>query len=438
MTALVLAGHGSHITPETAGLVWRLVDALRSMGVADEVTAAFWKEQPSFSTALSSLTSTDITVVPLFTAQGYFTQTVIPAEMKLDGPITRRDGRIIRYARTLNEHPYLAEVVRCRVEDALRQLGSAPEQTAVVIIGHSTRRNPESRRATEAQAAQIRSLGLVAQVEAVYLDDSPEIAESYALTDAPNLIAVPYFLAAGSHTTIDVPRELGLAPLDGVQKINGRSVLYMSPVGMDDALQNVILELAREAGAPLKEISPGSPWDCFPSAGFAVLADVLAKTEVLRFGDLNVTASEVCVRGDRPAAEIMTSPADLRTHIRENLFRSLTTGKDLPGGWHVPLQNLHMLYAVIETIYPGAPADWAANQHSTFQPNTFQITIERQTGNYRTLADMTPVKQAEIVASICANCVRQPTWFHGTSPADTIPCAEPCNHWLSAALDHHT
>lgn len=104
-TALVLAGHGSHITLETAGLVWSHVDALRSMGAADEVTAAFWKEQPSFQTVFNSLAAQDITVVPLFTAQGYFTQTVIPTEMGLAGTITHRDGRIIRYTRTLNEHP---------------------------------------------------------------------------------------------------------------------------------------------------------------------------------------------------------------------------------------------------------------------------------------------------------------------------------------------
>src|SRR3954452_2873879 len=119
-TALVLAGHGSHITPSTAGVVWKHVDRLRAMGVADEVTAAFWKEMPSFHAVLDTLESDDITIVPLFTAQGYFTQTVIPMEMGLEGPITRRGGRTIRYTRTLNEHPYLSTVVQRRIDDALQ------------------------------------------------------------------------------------------------------------------------------------------------------------------------------------------------------------------------------------------------------------------------------------------------------------------------------
>ncbi|HVU10623.1 MAG TPA: CbiX/SirB N-terminal domain-containing protein, partial [Phototrophicaceae bacterium] len=68
-TALILAGHGSHISPNTAGVVWEQVDRLRTLNVADEVTAAFWKETPSFHQAINTLDADDITIVPLFTAQ---------------------------------------------------------------------------------------------------------------------------------------------------------------------------------------------------------------------------------------------------------------------------------------------------------------------------------------------------------------------------------
>ncbi|MCY4147375.1 MAG: hypothetical protein OXF90_13015, partial [Chloroflexi bacterium] len=71
--ALVLAGHGSHISANTAGIVWGYVDRLRRMGVADEITACFWKEPPAFSQALGTLESSQVVIVPLFTANGYFT-----------------------------------------------------------------------------------------------------------------------------------------------------------------------------------------------------------------------------------------------------------------------------------------------------------------------------------------------------------------------------
>jgi sirohydrochlorin cobaltochelatase len=434
-TGLILAGHGSHISPETAGLVWRRVDALRAMGVADEVTAAFWKEAPSFHTVMNSLTALDITVVPLFTAQGYFTQTVIPTEMGLDSALTVRDGRTIRYTRTLNEHHYLSEIVRRRVEDTIGQFQLSGDRTAVAIIGHSTRRNPESRKATEAQAEKIRSLRVVSQVEAVFLDDSPEILEIYRMTDAPTLIAVPYFLALGSHTTLDVPHELGLEPGQSTGRIHGRAVYYTEPVGIEDNLDAVILELAHDAGALLRTSRSGSEWDCFPMAGRDDLIEAVKASGVMQFGQLRLTPDEVRVMGNDYAAERLDTPSALRTRVRDNPFRSLVTSADLPSGWHMAISEPKMLHAVVETTYPGAAADWAASRRGTFGVNTLAATIGRQTGNYRRLAALDLAATVDIVAASCGSCVRHPTWHQGQSDRDMIPCPEPCNHWLSRALE---
>lgn len=437
-TALVLAGHGSHISSQTAEVVWRHVDALRSMGVADEIAAAFWKEQPSFHAVFNTLTADDITVVPLFTAQGYFTQTVIPAEMSLEGALTHRGGRLIRYTGTLSEHPYLSGVVRQRVEDAIRILDCPAAETAVAIVGHSTRRNPESRKATEAQVAQMRALGIVAQVEAVYLDDVPEIPEIYSLTRAPYLIVVPYFLASGSHTTLDVPGELGLEAGQVQKYINGRDVFYTSPVGIDETLREAVLELARDAGAPLYKAKNGSVWDAFPTAGWDEFAQAVIDASLIKFGQLRVTTSEIRVWDDEKADERLIKPGVLRARVRENPFRSLATSADLPDGWRVCVSNAGQLCAAVETVYPGAIADWAANREGKLQINPLEITLRRQTGNYRHLERLDSVQKPEIVRDVCGGCVRYPTWYDRSSSADYLPCPEACNHWLSHALEKIT
>jgi sirohydrochlorin cobaltochelatase len=437
-TALILAGHGSHVSSQTADVVWRHVDALRAMGVADEVAAAFWKEMPSFHAVLNTLTADDVTVIPMFTAQGYFTQTVIPAEMGLRGALTHRNGRLIRYTRTLSEHPYLSQVVRQRVEDAVHLLGCSTQQTAVAIIGHSTRRNPESRKATEAQAAQIQKLGIAAQVEAVYLDDSPGISEIYGMTNAPCLIAVPYFLAAGSHTTFDVPGELGLEPGQTRGQINGREVYYTLPVGIEETLRDAVLELAREAGAPLYSSKNGSEWDCFPAAGWGEFVQVVESMGAVRFGQLHVTTSEIRVWGDDNPVITLHEPRALRARVRENPFRSLAASADLPSGWRIPLTGSEQLCAAVETVYPGAIADWAANRQKRLQINRLEETLRRQTGNYRQLVELETTWKMEIVQDVCGGCVRHPTWFTGQSSEDTIPCCEACNHWLSQALEKMT
>src|SRR4051794_14098374 len=106
-TALVIAGHGSHLTAQTAAPAWQHADAIRALGLFDEVTCAFWKEAPSLRRVLDTLTADDITIVPLFTSQGYFSQKVLPTEFDFDGPITVRNGRTIRYTDTVGQHPLM-------------------------------------------------------------------------------------------------------------------------------------------------------------------------------------------------------------------------------------------------------------------------------------------------------------------------------------------
>jgi sirohydrochlorin cobaltochelatase len=437
-SALVLAGHGSHISPETAGLVWQHVDELRALNVADEVTAAFWKEMPSFHSVFDILEAEDITVVPLFTAQGYFTQTVIPAEMGLTGAITQRGGRTIRYSRTLNEHPYLGQVVRQRVEEAVKALDVPADQIAVAIIGHSTRRNPESRKATEAQAEQIRAAGLVAEVQAVFLDDTPSISDIYSLTKSPYLVAVPYFLAQGSHTTIDVPRELGIRPntIDG-NVVNGRVVRYTPPVGIDADLRGAILELAREVGMPPRPPHAGSHWDCFPSRGRNVIREMVSRIRVLILGQLRLTGEEVCHVDDDHPTETINDPAQLRRRIRENPFRPLATSDDLPRGWRVPINHdFRKQHAVVETVYPGASAYLMGTDFPADTADGFEATLARQTGQYKRLTALGYKQREAVVQHVCSRCVRRPVWISANSveKASILLCPQPCDYWLSAAL----
>ena len=430
-TALVLAGHGSHISPQTAGIVWEQVDHLRALNIADEVTAAFWKETPSFHQVIDTLTADDITLVPLFTAQGYFTQTVIPAEMGLSGALTRRDRRTLRYTPTLSEHPYLTQTVRQRIADALAETGASSDDAAVAIIGHGTRRSPESRRATLAQAEQARDLA--AESLAVFLDDAPSIPDIYRLTSKPLIIAVPFFLALGSHTTIDVPGELGLAAGETSAQINGRTVYYTLPVGVGGDLDRVILEIARTAGAPLRDPTPGSGWDGFPAAGRDELIEAVRAAGWIEFGELTLSLHEVRPTEIDVSGEIIeiSDPAALRDHVRREPFRPLATSTDLPRDWVVRIDRRAQIHAVVETIYPGAVADWARRENLPITP--LDSLAARQTGMYRKIDQVPPEQQAEIVTQVCGRCIRQPTWYNGVR--EPIPCVEACNFWMSRALE---
>ena len=52
----------------------------------------------------------EVYVVPNFISEGYFTQTVVPRELELDGPITTRsNGQIWRYCEPVGNHSLMTE-----------------------------------------------------------------------------------------------------------------------------------------------------------------------------------------------------------------------------------------------------------------------------------------------------------------------------------------
>ncbi len=433
--ALVLAGHGSHISAETAGVVWAYVDRLRHLGVADEITACFWKEQPAFSQALESVAADEVVIVPVFTAQGYFTREVLPAEMGLAGPLTRRGKRRIHLTPTVGEHKLLDGIVDARLRETIARCGLQPGATAAAIIGHGTPRNRNSRAAAKAQANRLRALGWLNEVIAVYLDDEPAIPSVYDNTCSPNIIALPYFLAEGSHVTLDVPRALGLSPGQTAESVNGRQVYYCQPVGADESICAVILQLARESGLALEPRKHVDDWSCFPAAGRDTLVNALRREGVLRFGLVMLSAARVWRSGDSVAgSRAFKTPAELRAYLREAPFRPLATSADLPGGWRVDLEAPEQAHAVLETVYPGLAADWAAQQDGSLETEALEAVSMRQVGLFKDIHRLPPQVIEQTVEQVCGSCVCQPTWWQSVSTANgTLPCRAACNLWLSTA-----
>lgn len=446
--ALILVGHGSHISPNTAGIVWRYVDQLRRWGVADEITACFWKEAPSFNHVLDTVEADTVVIVPVFTAQGYFTQTVIPTEMGLDGAITHKNGKTIYYTPTIGEHPYLETIVQQRVTDTLANNNLNPDDTVVAVIGHGTRRNKSSRDATRHQAQLIREGQFVAEVVDVYLDDDPDIPSLYESTSSKHVIAIPYFLAEGSHVTIDVPDALGLQYGNYPDNINGREVYYTPPIGTDDAICRVILELARDTGFTFERgsvrnrhaCSRPTHWAGFPTRGQDDFVQAIESNDALIFGQVMVTGNRIRhINKTNNNTLALSSPEALRAFVREVPFRPLPTSNDLPLDWHVEVKSAQQAFAVIETIYPSAVADWANQKNNNFLTESLDDIGKRQIGLFKNIHLIEPVIIDQIVEDVCGRCIRQPSWLNGHhADNDELPCKSACNIWLSAAINHAT
>ena len=229
-TALLLAGHGSHLNARSSEAVRAHARALATSGVWDEVLVAFWKEEPSLARALDGCTASDVVVVPVFMSEGYFTGEVIPAEMGLDGPVTRREGRTIRCTRPVGVHPALAQII---VERALE--AGADRDEPLFVLGHGTNRNAASSVAVREQVERVRAMNRFAEVTAVFTDQEPNLASIPELAGGRKATVVPFFASDGWH----VGQVAAANDADGIR--------YADPAGTHPGIAAVITDLALEA-----------------------------------------------------------------------------------------------------------------------------------------------------------------------------------------------
>ena len=132
--------------------------------------------------------------------------------------------------------------------------------TTLFIAGHGTEKNENSRKAIERQVELIRAQKIYADVHAIFLEESPRIADCYSLAQTKNLVVVPFFISDGLHTQEDIPVLLGEAERIVKQRLaagqptwrnptekNGKFVWYSPAVGTEPRMADVILERVREA-----------------------------------------------------------------------------------------------------------------------------------------------------------------------------------------------
>ena len=100
----------------------------------------------------------EVYVVPNFISEGYFTQTVVPRELELDGPITTRsNGQIWKYCEPVGNHSLMTELLLKRARDVAPD--AAPGETSLLIVAHGTDLNENSAVAAKREAEKIRALG---------------------------------------------------------------------------------------------------------------------------------------------------------------------------------------------------------------------------------------------------------------------------------------
>jgi sirohydrochlorin cobaltochelatase len=258
MQALIIIGHGSHLNADSSAPVYQHAEAIRSLGVFDEVRECFWKEEPSMREVFDLVESDQVYVVPLFISEGYFTEEVIPRELGLDGPApsaTRKLGRTIHYCGPIGTHPWMTRMILRRAEEAAGLTDEQAATAGLIVIGHGTERNSNSAEVIYRVTREAAQSGVFADVQAGFLDQPPEVAEVLEGMPHRRLVLVPFFVAEGWHTQETIPDDLGInrPAVSPLTERDGRSIFYAPPVGTFPEVADIVLQRAREAGARVPE-----------------------------------------------------------------------------------------------------------------------------------------------------------------------------------------
>lgn len=248
MKALVIVGHGSHLNEDSSLPVYEHAALIRERHADefDEVVECFWKEEPSMRHVLDTVEAGEVVVVPAFISEGYFTQQVIPRELGLTGLVTRKGGKVVRYAEPLGTFEGMSRVILERTDDLLRGKEVPEGPRALVLLGHGTDLNKSSGGVIYENARRIRETGAYDLVEVGFLDQDPEIGEVVDGVEAASVVLIPVFIAEGWHTRETIPEDLGLTG-EVTQRPSGKVVFYGAPVGTHPSMAELIVARAREA-----------------------------------------------------------------------------------------------------------------------------------------------------------------------------------------------
>jgi sirohydrochlorin cobaltochelatase len=246
------------------------VGELQNRHLFGTVRAAFLKEPPCIADALKGIEERDVYVVPFFISEGYFCEEVVPHQLGMPqkeengfSRVKRSGHQTIHYCKPVGTSARMTQVILSRARGVVAQhpFPRQPQENDItlVIAGHGTPLNTDSRRSIENQVASIREAGLYDSVHPAFMEEEPKIADCWDQATTRNIVMVPFFLSDGLHVREDIPVLLG-EPAERVKERllkggptwknpterHGKLLWYSSAVGTDPVQVEVVLERVRE------------------------------------------------------------------------------------------------------------------------------------------------------------------------------------------------
>ncbi len=240
-TALLLFGHGT-----SDGRGSRVADALaaeiRGHGVFAAVATAFALQSPSPAEALARLPQQRVIVVPLLATEGGVATVALPRLLA-----AAKDAARLTVLPPIGLDAAIPGLAADTVDRVIAAAGLDAATTAVLLVGHGSRKRTASERATTALAAALEALGRYGAVGAVYLEQPPHASDWRAVTPCRDVVMAPLFISGGRHVESDLPALLDSTQtrIDGVP-MGGRRFWLTPSLGRHPALGGLIVRRVLE------------------------------------------------------------------------------------------------------------------------------------------------------------------------------------------------
>jgi sirohydrochlorin cobaltochelatase len=433
--ALIIVGHGSTMNPDSSAPTYEHADAIRSLGLFAEVVCCFWKEEPNMREVFEMVESEVIYIVPNFISEGYFCQEVLPRELRLDGPVTKRGKKTIYYCDPVGIHANMMRLLLQRADEIAP--GVLREETSLVIVGHGTSLNENSTKAIQDQVKLIREGGHgFAEVVDAYMEQAPLVAEWSQMTTSPNVVVVPFFIADGLHSYQDIPVLLGIMEETGAalseggsfgnnpHALHGRQLFYSNAIGTEPLLAAVILDQVADFNAKHGIEAPTG------EVKRSVMEAKLAA--MLEAGSVQVGEALIQANGDggwvithvKDAAAVSGGEGDwerwgraedarlIARNTAEGKFRAIHSAPTMRGGWRLDLADVGAVRRALDYLYPAALGVWMGMEAGEVKGTPLRQYLGRQTGMYRFSNGVTDEQIPLMAVKECGGgkCLRRIVW----------------------------
>jgi precorrin-8X/cobalt-precorrin-8 methylmutase len=133
------------------------------------------------------------------------------------------------------------------------------DNIGLILVGHGSKL-PHNRENLEQIAAVIRNNGKFKIVDIAFMvRDTPTVEEAVDMVaekSVTKIVLIPAFLAAGVHTTEDIPGLITVKARESQLKSKGIELVYGEPIGSDERIADILEERALKAlGQELKKNS---------------------------------------------------------------------------------------------------------------------------------------------------------------------------------------